>query len=169
MRDQIIDAAEARIRAAGFHGFSFREIATDVGIKSSSVHYHFPTKTDLAVATATRYRERFMEALGAPDDARTSDEKVAAVTAAFRHAMTHDGLMCLCGTLGAEHMSLPEPVGASARAFFVELNQWLATALAGDEDADVRSMRVLATLEGALLVARTLDDVGAFDKATASL
>ena len=40
----IMDAAERRMRIGGFNGFSFREIAADVGVKSSSVHYHFPTK-----------------------------------------------------------------------------------------------------------------------------
>jgi TetR/AcrR family transcriptional regulator, transcriptional repressor for nem operon len=48
--EAIMDAAELRMRGGGFNGFSFREIADDVGIKSSSVHYHFPTKEKLAAA-----------------------------------------------------------------------------------------------------------------------
>lgn len=40
----IMDATEERIRQGGYSGFSFREIAADVGVKSSSVHYHFPIK-----------------------------------------------------------------------------------------------------------------------------
>lgn len=36
-----MDAAEKRIRKAGFNGFGFRKIAADVGIKNSTVHYHF--------------------------------------------------------------------------------------------------------------------------------
>ena len=32
------------MRRGGFHGFSFRDLAADVGIKSASVHYHFPIK-----------------------------------------------------------------------------------------------------------------------------
>jgi AcrR family transcriptional regulator len=38
-------------------GFSFGEIAADVGIKGSSVHYHFPTKDDLAAAVVRRWAE----------------------------------------------------------------------------------------------------------------
>jgi hypothetical protein len=37
--ESIMDAAELRMRGAGFNGFSSREIADDVGIQSSSVHY----------------------------------------------------------------------------------------------------------------------------------
>jgi TetR/AcrR family transcriptional repressor of nem operon len=58
MRNAILDAAEARIRRGGYSGFSFREIAVDVGVKSSSVHYHFPTKEMLAAAVARRYTDR---------------------------------------------------------------------------------------------------------------
>ena len=53
----ILDAAEARMRLGGFNGFSFRGIAADVGVKSSSVHYHFPTKETLAAAVIHRYTD----------------------------------------------------------------------------------------------------------------
>jgi TetR/AcrR family transcriptional repressor of nem operon len=55
MAESIMDAAERRIRLGGFNGFSFREVAADVGVKSSSVHYHFPTKERLAAAVVHRY------------------------------------------------------------------------------------------------------------------
>src|ERR1700761_601428 len=61
MKTDIMDAAERRMQAGGFSGFSFREIATDVGIKSSSVHYHFPTKDDLAAAIVRRWGEGVSE------------------------------------------------------------------------------------------------------------
>ena len=61
MKTAILDAAERRIQAGGFGGFSFREIAEDVGIKSSSVHYHFPTKEDLAAEVVRRWADRTSE------------------------------------------------------------------------------------------------------------
>jgi len=53
IKTAILNAAERRMQFGGFGGFSFREIAADVGIKSSSVHYHFPTKENRAAAGAT--------------------------------------------------------------------------------------------------------------------
>src|SRR5262249_51075008 len=58
---EIMDAAERRMRIGGFNGFSFREIAADVGVKSSSVHYHFPTKEKLAAAVIHRYTDEVAE------------------------------------------------------------------------------------------------------------
>ena len=60
---EILDAAETMIQSQGYNGFSFREIADQVGIKSASVHYHFPTKADLGAAVARRYTDRFLDQL----------------------------------------------------------------------------------------------------------
>ncbi|WP_376087446.1 TetR/AcrR family transcriptional regulator [Roseomonas sp. CCTCC AB2023176] len=157
--DEILDAAERRIREAGYNGFSFRDLAADVGIRSASVHHHFPTKAALAAAVARRYADRFLAAL----EPEPPDRIVAAWRAAFRHALREDGRMCLCGVLGAEAGALPPEVAAEARRFF----QRGAECLAGNTPDD--GLRILATLEGAMLVARTLGDPDAFDRATATL
>jgi AcrR family transcriptional regulator len=60
----ILDVTERRVRLAGYNGFSFRDVAADAGIKSSSVHYHFPGKELLVDAIAERYTERAREWLG---------------------------------------------------------------------------------------------------------
>jgi AcrR family transcriptional regulator len=53
-RETILRAARTRARAHGYGGLNFRDLATDVGIKSASIHYHFPTKADLGAAVAKR-------------------------------------------------------------------------------------------------------------------
>ena len=64
MKDAIEDAAERHARRGGYHGFSFRNLAAEVGIKSASVHYHFSTKGDLVAALAERYMARMRDTLG---------------------------------------------------------------------------------------------------------
>src|SRR5947208_98232 len=54
-----MDLAEAHIRDAGYRGFSFRDLAAELGIKSASVHHHFPTKAILTAAVVRRYGDRF--------------------------------------------------------------------------------------------------------------
>lgn len=153
----ILDAAEARIRVAGYHGVSFRDVAADVGIKSASVHYHFPTKADLAAAVARRYRQRFLAAVR---EAQIGGMPVAAAwEAQFRKALTEDGKMCLCGVLAAEAASLPEPVRHEAQHFFEDGLAVLDKAHPGQGAA------LLARLEGALLLARACGRTELFDQA----
>ena len=57
--ERLMDLAEDHIRNAGYGGFSFRDLAAEIGIKSASVHHHFPTKATMAAAVARRYGDRF--------------------------------------------------------------------------------------------------------------
>ena len=163
-------------RTGGYNGFSFREIAKEVGIKAASVHYHFPAKEELGVAIARRYTERFLAALGRPDDPEAAPETlIRRYVSIYRASLVDDGLMCLCGMLGAEIAFLPPAVAVEAKKFFQENLDWLTAVLERLHGADKtelarsEAMRIIATLEGALILARSLDDPKAFDAATQAL
>jgi TetR/AcrR family transcriptional repressor of nem operon len=165
--ERLLDLAEARIRDGGYSGFSFRELAAEIGIKSASVHHHFPTKSDMAVAVARRYADRFLLSVAAPG-AKAGDDAIARYRAGFRGALARDGRMCLCGVLGAEVGGLPAEVAQEAREFFRRCVGDLARRIGG-RGAQARAYQVMATLEGAMILARVFGDIDAFDQATASL
>jgi TetR/AcrR family transcriptional repressor of nem operon len=171
IRDAILDSAERRMRAGGFHACSFREIAGDVGIKSASVHYHFPTKTELGAAVVARYQKRLLAMLGPPDDERSLAAKLDAMRTIFLTALKRREGMCLCGTLATETHSLPLSVGNAARGYFAASNDWLtrAFAQAGVAEPRRRAMETTALFQGAMLQAVALDDVSAFEKAVKGL
>lgn len=169
--EAILDSAEKRMRAGGFHACSFRQIAGDVGIKSASVHYHFPTKTKLGSAVVARYQKRFLAMLGPPDDERSLAAKIDAMRAIFLAALKRGEGMCLCGILGTEARSLPPSVANAARGYFTAANDWLARAFerAGVTEPKRRAIETTALFQGAMLQAVLLDDVGAFEKAVKEL
>ncbi len=169
-RDRVLAAAEARLARHGFHGTSFRDLAQDVGIRSASVHYHFPSKADLGRAVADRYAERFFQGLGDPAAPGTSGRaKIETLVAAFREAARHQRRMCLCGLLGSERDGLPEPVRGSVARFFERLLAWLEGTFGEGPQARARALHIVATLEGALLLAHALQDPDLFDQAVAPL
>jgi AcrR family transcriptional regulator len=106
MKAAIMDAAERRIQQGGFGGFSFREIAADVGIKSSSVHYHFPTKEDLAAAVIRRWAEYTSELID--KELEKDRDPVRVWTKAFRGTAYSEAHMCPCCVLGAATQDLPD-------------------------------------------------------------
>lgn len=164
---RIQDIAEERIRDGGYGAFSFREIAKEIGIKSSSVHYHFPTKADLAAAVARRYTERFLQRVEEDSEGLPSGERLLIFIDLFRQARVRDQKMCLCGVLAAESASLPAEVTREAREFFLRNLAWLGVVFeeAGlDGDAsDRQATALLASLEGALLLSQVTGDDRAFD------
>ena len=167
--EEILDLAEAHMRSAGYNGFSFRDLADAAGIKSASVHYHFATKEILAAAVARRYADRFLEVIGDPcDDARSQEERLEVFVGLFRHALQADGRVCLFCLLGAEFTALPPSVQAEVSRFYLACTDWLARLLAEaattpTQACTAQAQTVIATLEGAMLVARASDDLAMFD------
>jgi TetR/AcrR family transcriptional repressor of nem operon len=155
----------------GYNALSFRDLAKEVGVKSSSVHYHFPTKADLASALASRYTA---EAVAYMDDlirtCQDHDALIAGYTAAFRRALADQNRMCLCGIMAAEFHELPEAVRAEVNRFTAANTRWLEQILANRHptvarDAlHARALAIFAAIEGAQLVARSRGDVATFDQ-----
>ena len=61
-RELLLAHAEKLIRTRGCNGFSYRDLAEHVGVKTSSIHYYFPGKDDLLYEAVEAYSAR---ALGA--------------------------------------------------------------------------------------------------------
>ena len=159
----IMDAAERRMRLSGFYGFSFREIAADVGVKSSSVHYHFPTKEKLAAAVIHRYTDEVAEFID--KEAETAPDPVSLWTGAFRGTLCSEERMCPCAVLGAVSKDLPRGLAAEVRRFFkMCLDKMMAAGLSESGAAGL-----LATITGALVIANALNDVGTYDRASEGL
>lgn len=174
--DEILDVTQTLVQQHGYHGFSFRDVAKAVGIKSASVHYHFPTKELLGATLARRYTDRVLEHLGDPDSPNADpDALLGRFVGVFRGVLEDDGLMCLCGMLGAETRTLPDQVATQSRRFFHLTGAWLATVLRrrdvglSEDQAGTLALRTIATLEGAMVVSRAMDDLSVFDRIAANL
>src|SRR5271156_5866656 len=167
VRQAILKSAEARMRIGGFHACSFREIASDVGIKSASVYYHFATKAELGAATVASYEERVLAVIGDPEDERDLAAKLDGMRSAFRAGLVRGDGMWLSGVLATEIHSVPSLVAAETRHYFTACNEWLCPAFAytGSEGPRQKAFRLTALLQGAMLQALARDDVAVFDAA----
>jgi TetR/AcrR family transcriptional repressor of nem operon len=54
-RGRILDTAERLVQTRGFNGFSYADVATELGVTKASLHYHFPGKAELGEALVARY------------------------------------------------------------------------------------------------------------------
>src|ERR1700684_3091844 len=165
--ERLMDLAEARIREAGYRGFSFRDLAAEIGIKSASVHHHFPTKAGMAAAVARRYGDRFFEMVARRHD-ESGDDVIAIYRSVFRSAIKRYGRMCLGGMLGAQAGGLPPEIVQEIEMFFRRCIDDLSSRIGG-ADAVARAFHVMAALEGGLILGGAHGEISAFDHATASL
>lgn len=169
---QILDAAERLVQERGFNGFSYADIASELGVTKAALHYHFATKADLGDALIERYAERFFAALRSVED----DDGIDAVDKLRAYAKLYadvfrDDRMCLCGMLAADYATLPDPMRTRVVRFFDDNEVWLTKVLEdGREKGTIRfegsalpvARTLIGGLEGAMLVARPYRDVERF-------
>ncbi len=168
-KEAILAAAKKTAQAHGYGGLNFRELAAEVGIKSASIYYHFPSKADLAVAVARRYWEdsaAYLEAMSAelPDPLHC----LRKYPVTFRRALENGNRMCLCSFMAAEYDDLPDLVKKEVRHFADVHVGWLSKALSSagigtSEECDQRAGAIFAAIAGAQLMARSRSDISLFD------
>lgn len=170
-RDHVLDVAERLAQTRGFNGFSYADIAAELKVTKASLHYHFPTKTDLGCALIERYGQRFREALGQIDaTGRPANRQLESYVELYAGVL-RSGRLCLCGMLAAEYLTLAEPMRSAIRGFFDDNEAWLARLLesgrqAGelnfDGPAAEAANALTSALEGAMLLARSYADPSRF-------
>src|SRR4051812_363831 len=176
--ERILDSAERLVQSRGFNGFSYADVAAELGVTKASLHYHFPGKAELGQALIGRYAARFAEALE-QIDARGGDApaKLAAYARIYADVL-RDRRMCLCGMLAADYDTLPQPMRETVLRFFDDNEAWLKGVF--EQGTAERSLRLdgsprdaaralVGGLEGALLISRPYDDPTRFEAAAARL
>ncbi len=171
---RILDVAERLMQTRGFNGFSYADIAAEVGITKASLHYHFATKAELGCTLIERYSGVFEDALQ-----RILRERAAAPARLRAYVKLYadvlaDERMCLCGMLAAEYATLPEAMQRALRSFFAANERWLTQLLEQGQHEGSLTLRVPApegaamlvgALEGGMLLARASGDPAKFASA----
>lgn len=178
-KTHLLDSAERLARSKGFDAFSYADLSKDVGIRKASIHHHFPTKADLALALIRRYREAFTLSLAkARQDASTAGEQLQAYLDIYRAALHGGEQVCLCVALSAGRDSFDAPVLGELELFHEESIGWLIAlfergqldaTLPKGADPEAQAWATLAQVEGAQLIARAARDPKRFDQAVRHL
>ncbi|WP_204011041.1 TetR/AcrR family transcriptional regulator [Virgisporangium aurantiacum] len=175
-RDRMVRAAIELFRERGYAATSFGDVLARSGAPRGSIYHHFPGgKEELAAEALRRYTAATVRALTAAIEAGTAVEAVRAFIAASRDSLVASGFRQSCPIAGVALDLMPADgalAGYAAEAF----DRWrelIAVALKRDGVPAVRASAlatlVVATAEGALLLARVDRSPTAIDAAGAEL
>src|SRR5262249_62421703 len=96
--ERILDTAQALAQVRGYNGFSYADISAELAITKPSIHYHFPSKAQLAEALIARYRRRFAEARRDAGEAATGvRERLTGYARLYAEGFTDGGRVGLRG------------------------------------------------------------------------
>lgn len=153
-------AADA-VQRAGMHNLSFRTLADQAGIKSSSVHYYFPEKADLTSALIEEHTSVFKQLLSNISQTHpTVIEQLDAFVDIFE-AIIAENKFCLCGMLAAEVATLTNANQQLLKAYFDLAENWLSDVFSSQTSKKTTGLTprqsaqiIISGLEGALLIDR---------------
>jgi TetR/AcrR family transcriptional repressor of nem operon len=169
-----LDVAERLVQTRGFNGFSYADIAEALGVTKASLHYHFPSKADLGQRLIERYEAGFLDTLSGIDKAQHGAAQKLRRYAAIYADVLRANRMCLCGMLASDYATLPKPMRERVRHFFDENEGWLARVLDEGRKAGQLAFKgtpvelarmIVASLEGAMMLARSYGEPPRFDAA----
>lgn len=173
-RTELLSHSRALLRTRGFNAFSHRDLAALVGVKSSSIHYHFPSKEDIGLALIEAYRMEITDFLASLEPMPVV-QRLDRFTGLFSDAARTGDQWCVAGMLASDFETLGEALQSEVRRFFNEIEAWLARqARLLQPDLDpAQALHLgktcMALLEGALLLARSQGEPQRTDYAAQSV
>ncbi len=122
-REKLIRTADLLIREVGYNAFSFHEISRRVGIKTASIHYYFPTKSDLAVAVIQEQLISLRELMEGVSK-KTPEQKLRAFFLIYQRIVGQHQV-CLVGSMAPDWNTFDAPVQKALLEFSSSMLSWL--------------------------------------------
>jgi TetR/AcrR family transcriptional repressor of nem operon len=166
-KSALLEHAEFLIRTKGFSALSYNELANEFGITKAAIHYHFPTKENLAIVLISDYINKFSKTLHSIEvEQNCIRDKLIAYSTIFTQG--HDkSVLPLCCAMAAQRTTLPLALRELSKQLFVIQLNWLTKiieeAVHLDEGINIHSsqstaMFYLSVLEGASLISWVFND-----------
>lgn len=165
---QIIEIALEIMIERGYNAFSYADITERLDIRKASIHYHFPSKSDLGHAVVVYYHALVQQGLN--QLSLTSEDPRSRLDSYIEQVykqLKEENFFCLCTLFAAEFPTLPEKVRDAVQDYFRDHVIWFTRLLENGReqglftfpgDPVIEAQRAFAALQGALLAARTYQD-----------
>jgi TetR/AcrR family transcriptional regulator, transcriptional repressor for nem operon len=162
-RDEIITLADEFIRTRGFNAFSYADIAGIMDVRKPTLHYYFPSKSDLGISVIDKELEK-MARLKEEGEDLPGDQQLKKLVEVFFNS-SRKGQICLTGSLTPDYTTLPEPMQYKVQEMCRTILDWMAACLekgrtegclAFPGTAQDRALIIMSGLLSSLLLSRVL-------------
>lgn len=173
VRERMVAGATKLLATKGLQATSFSEVIELTDTPRGSIYHHFPGgKDELVLAALDQACQQMLASLGSSDGA-SAEEVLGTVTSAWRKLLEGSqattGCAAVAVTVATESDEL---LGATARVFSTWHERLTALFAGGGLTADKAAAfaaTVLATVEGAVVIARAERNLEAYDRAVGQL
>lgn len=164
-RETIIQLGDDLLRKDGFNAFSYADISKPLGVKNAAVHYHFPSKQDLAETIAIWHVDVFDRFVQKTATKPPLDRLRTFLN--FYHSIHLSGKVCIIGAFATDWNSLNPNVHEKVKAFTESVVNWLSVLVQEGRDMGhihtkhnprTTALRILTSIFAATQLARITGD-----------
>ncbi|GGC60582.1 TetR/AcrR family transcriptional regulator [Undibacterium terreum] len=165
-REQIVRIAHRLIQTRSYLGFSFQDVADEVGIRKASLYHHFPSKEALGEEVIRDATMKFKEWTGGMQ--MPAEKKLKHYFLMYRNALDAGHAICPAGALAPGWDCINDDLRDAVRELRSTQTNWLAQVLGELQIPQKQSTAklaayIFAVCQGALVSARMTEDVADFD------
>jgi len=135
-KQQLVELSANLLRSKGFDGFSYLDLARELGISKASVHHHFPKKQDLGLALCDWAHDWLIQGLNHFDAKANSDwnRLERYVQAGIKYTLT-DQKMCPLSAFYSDLHKLSDPMRLSIKKIGQIEIDWIAGVIQSGQDS----------------------------------
>ena len=178
-RREILKLARELVQSRGFNGFSYQDLADRLGIRKASIHYHFPSKEDLAIALLEAYRQRVRDWASSPKIAdATPERKLDYLFEVYGDIVSSGSKICPAGMFSSDWNTLSEKTREKLKELMTEQRRWLVRLIREGRESGAFSTQnepveltrlLFAGIQGAVQLARVQADPSLFESVARQL
>ncbi|HEY7454868.1 MAG TPA: TetR family transcriptional regulator C-terminal domain-containing protein [Thermoleophilaceae bacterium] len=182
-REAVIAAATRLIHVHGYHGTSLDDVLRESGVGKGNFYYHFKSKEELGYAILDTIVDGFLERTLEPCFADAGAPPLSQIRCFLDRVLEAQRARkciggCVMGNLASELSDVHEGFRTRLATLFTAWQARLATALAAARergelaaasDPDALARFVVASLEGAILLAKVSKDITVMEQCVTEL
>jgi TetR/AcrR family transcriptional repressor of nem operon len=153
-KDVIINLADDFIRDKGYNAFSFNDISKGMGIKTASIHYHFPSKSDLGVSVIRKHRQGF-EGLKKKYEGKGPEKKLEAFFSIYSQ-LKSENKICLVGSLATDFNTVDKKVKSDLKLLAAQILDWVTEILIEGKQKRVFNFKMDPRTKAILIITNML-------------
>ena len=144
-KETIVLLGDELIRKKGYNAFSYADISKPLKVKNAAIHYHFPTKPDLAEAVVDFHTDSFNRFTEKASTKNEADQIKMFLN--FYASIQLSGKLCVIGSFASDWNSMEEEVQNKVTEFTNNVLSWITETLREGKEKNLLSFEAPANIE----------------------
>ncbi len=144
-KETIVLLGDELIRKKGYNAFSYADISKPLNVKNAAIHYHYPSKPDLAEAVVDFHTDSFNRFTEKASSKNEADQIKMFLN--FYASIQLSGKLCVIGSFASDWNSMEEGVREKVTEFTKNVLHWIAETLDKGKEKNLLSFSSPANIE----------------------